>query len=191
MPEVVDALLLGVNRVVLGRLAHQHVAVFVDGEPVEGRVDVLQDEAVFADVDEGVRGLVGVLVVGVEAAGAALHGDARLDVHAAAAAARASGIDAFDGDLCAFATVGRWVDRHPGGDGAGGYLLPVSAVGQDLDSVIDERGEIAVALGDGDLDDAVVESPAVAVVGEGDRGVHGDLLDLRQCMGSRLCRCAG
>jgi hypothetical protein len=51
----VDALLLGVDGVVLGRVAHQHVAVFVDGEPVEGGVDVLQDEAVFAHVDERIE----------------------------------------------------------------------------------------------------------------------------------------
>ena len=55
------------------------------------------------------------------------------------------------------------------GDGAGGRLFPVLTVGQDLDAVIDQRRQIAVALEDGDLDDAVVHRPTVAVVGEGDR----------------------
>jgi len=59
----------------------------------------------------------GVLGVGVEAAGAALQRKARLNVHAA--------VDALDGDLSAFATVGRRVDRHPCGDGTGGRLFPV------------------------------------------------------------------
>ena len=83
----VNALLLGVDSVVLGILAHEHVAVFVDGEPVEIGVDVLEDEAVFADVDEGVGSFVGVLVVGIEAARAALHGDTGFDVHTTAASA--------------------------------------------------------------------------------------------------------
>jgi len=41
--------------------------------------------------------------------------------------------------------------------------------------MIDQRREIAVTLGDGGLDDAVVERPTVAVVGEGDRRIDGRL----------------
>ena len=47
----VDALFLSVNLVRFGRMAHQHVAVFIHRDPVEGRVHVLQDEAVFAHMD--------------------------------------------------------------------------------------------------------------------------------------------
>ena len=85
----IDALLFGVDGVVLGLLAHQHVAIFVDGQPVEVGIDILEDEAVFADVDEGVRSFVVVLVVRVEPAGSTLHGDAGFDVHAATSTAGA------------------------------------------------------------------------------------------------------
>jgi len=63
----------------------------------------------------------------------------------------------FDGYLSALAAIGRRVDGHLGRDDAGGNLLPILAVSEDLDAVISERGEIAVALGDGHLNDAVVE----------------------------------
>ncbi len=122
----------------------------------------------------------GVLVVGVEAAGAALHGDAGFDVHAAAAAACASGVYALDGDLGALASIGGGVDGNAGCDGAGGDLLPLTASGEDVDAVIDERRNVAIALGDGGLDDAVVEGPALAVVRKGDGGVYIDFFDLRQ-----------
>jgi hypothetical protein len=52
--------------------------------------------------------------------------------------------------------------------------------------VIDHRRHIAVALQDGGLNDAVVEDPAVAVVGEGHRIVDRDFGYLRQHMGGRL-----
>ena len=92
-----DALLLGVDDDALAQVrigGHQLVAVPVDGEPVEGWVHRLQDEAALALARRRIRCLVGVLGVGVEAADTALHGIARLDVHAAAARAagtRASG----------------------------------------------------------------------------------------------------
>ena len=184
----IEALLLGVNLVVLGRVAHQLVAIFIDGEPVEGGVHILQDEAAFALAGARVGGVMGVLGVGVEAADAALQSEAGLDVQAYAAArcagcgTRATGasgtgcaagatgtgcttgtrsaarswgvvavVHALDGYLSAFAAIGRRIDGHFCGDGAGGRLLPVPAVGQDLDSVIDQRRQVAVALGDGHL----------------------------------------
>ena len=43
-----------------------------------------------------------------------------------------------------------------------------------FDAVVDERGQVAVALEDGGLDDAVVERPGVAAVGESDGLVDGN-----------------
>ena len=89
-----DALLLGVNDDAVAQVAvgdHEHVAVVVDGEPVEGAVHGFEDEAALAFAGGGVGGRVGVLGVGVEAAGAALEGVAGFDVQAAAAARRSGG----------------------------------------------------------------------------------------------------
>ena len=254
MPLSEDALLLGVDDDALAQVVvggHELVAVLVDGEPVEGGVHRLQDEAALALARGRIGGLVGVLGVGVEAAGAALQGVARLDVHAAAA--RAAGTRASGhalpapgprrascwtlrrrtaGSCCRRcsrnarllrrghaaarrAAQGAGVVASPGltpmtetsarspplvaGSmvtlaviGAGGRLFPVLAVGLRLDAVVDQRRDVAVALEDGHLDDAVVEGPTVAVVGEGDRIVDRDFGDLRQHMGGRLLRrCAG
>src|ERR1035438_9853213 len=85
-----NALFLGVDNDALAQVVvggHEHVAVVIDREPVEGAVHRLENEAALALASRRVRGLVGVLGVGVKAAGAALHGVARLNVHAAAARA--------------------------------------------------------------------------------------------------------
>ena len=61
-------LLLGVNHdagAQVLRGGHEHVAVGVDGEPVEGRIE-LEDEVAFAHVRGGIRGRVGELGVGVK-----------------------------------------------------------------------------------------------------------------------------
>jgi hypothetical protein len=217
-----EGLLLGVYGELFGRVAFELVAVLVDRPPVEGGVHVLEDEAAFALAGARIAGVVGVLGVGVEAAGAALQGVAGLDVHAAAAraaepgagactccaaggagallcaepglrAARGAGgvgvagVDALDGDFGALAAVGCGVDGDRGGDGAGGRLLPVGgAVGEDLDAVVDQRLWIAVLLQDRKLDDAVIEGPTVAVVGEGDGVVDLDLGDFGEGMGGGL-----
>src|ERR1035437_2381605 len=108
-----------------------------------------------------------------------------------AANARSTGINALHGDLRAFASVACRINRHLCGDGAGGSLLPVFAAGVwDIDAVIVDRRHIAVALQDGGLDDAVVEDPADAVVGEDNGIVDRDFGDLRQLTGGALCRCA-
>jgi len=125
-----------------------------------------------------------VLGVGIEAAAAALQRVARLNVHAAR-------VDALDGDLRAFAAIGCRVDGHSCSDGSGGRLLPVLAVSQDADAVIDHLRQIAVTLGNGDFDYAVVERPASAVVGEGYRRVDCALGDLRQRVGGLLRNCTG
>jgi len=116
---------------------------------------------------------------GHAAAGRAAHG---------AGVVAVAGIDAQHGDLGALAAVGRRVDGHPCGDGAGGHLFPVLAMGLRLNTVVDQRRDVSVPLQDGHLDDAVVKRPTVAVVGEGDRGVDGDFGDLRQYVGGRLLR---
>ena len=149
----------------------------------------------------------GVLGVGVETADATLQGVTNFNVHAAtpcarryaitgsirtscyagsaAANARSAGVNTLHGDLSAFASVGCRIDRHLCGDGAGGSLLPIFAAGiWDVDATIVDRRHIAVALQDGGLDDAVVEDPTVAVVGEGNGIVDRDFGDLR------LGRCA-
>ena len=73
-----------------------------------------------------------------------------------------------------------------------GRLFPVLAMGLRLNAVVDQRRDVSVPLQDGHLDDAVVERPTVAVVGEGDGIVDRDFGDLRQYVGGRLLRrCAG
>ena len=54
--------------------------------------------------------------------------------------------------------------------------------------MIVDRRHIAVALQDGGLDDAIVQDPTVAVVGEGNGIVDRDFGDLRQHAGGPLCR---
>ena len=80
-----DALLFGVNDdagplVLIGD--HELVAVFVDGDPVEGGIH-LQDETALALAGGRIGGRVGVFGVGVEAADALLQGIANFNVHAA------------------------------------------------------------------------------------------------------------
>src|ERR1700678_76103 len=156
---------------VFGRLAHQLVAILVDGKPVEGWIDVLEDEAAFTFAGARIGGVMGVLGSGIEAAGASFECDARLDIHATAASAGSAGVDALDRDLRTLAAVRCGVDGHAGRDGSVGGLLPVPAVGEYLDTAVPKRRQVAVTLGNSCFDDAIVESPTVAVVGESHRGI--------------------
>ena len=90
----------------------------------------------------------GVPVVGEETAGAALQAE-RVSMSMLRG-------DALNRDLCAFSSIARRVDGHRGGDSAGGHLLPAVAAGQDADVVIDQRRQVAIALVQGGLQDAVV-----------------------------------
>ena len=87
-----NGLLRGVNHDAGAHVfggGREHDAVGVDGEPVEARIE-LEDELALAHVRGGIRGRMGELGVGVNAALAAFHRVAQLNIHASATTATAA-----------------------------------------------------------------------------------------------------
>ena len=172
-----NALLLRVNhhaRAPVFRRAFEQVAVGVHRDPVEVVIE-LGNEAVFAITSRAVGRRMRVNRVGVNAADAARQRVAQLNVNAPAGGA-------LDGDLGAFATVFRRINREAVGR-ACRRLFPVSTASHGVDAVKNQRRQPAVALADGRLDNAVVERPSASIVGDGHSSVGFGFGDNRRAIG--------
>ncbi len=170
--------------------AFKHIAIGVHRNPIEVMVE-LGDIAAFAYAHRAVSRRMGENCVGINAAVTATHrvADFNVAIRSTSGCAgrehhRAAG-DSLDSDLRACAAVFRRVNRD--GIGQLGRALrgffPIPAAAHRLDAVINERRHVAVALVDRRLDDAVVERPGAAIVGNCHGGIGGGFGDNRQTIG--------
>src|SRR5476651_1754623 len=168
-----DALLLHVNddaRTQIPIVDHEHIAVGINGEPVERRIH-LENETTFAFTSGGITGRVRIYGISIKTADATFQSVTHFDVHPP--------VHALHSHFAAFAAIFSRVNRYRRRDLAGRHLLPVFAATHDAHAVIHQRRHIAVVLVDDRPDNAVVQDPLTGTIGHGYGGTDFGFGNLR------------